>query len=254
MLLALDVGNTQIYGGLIEDNQIRLRFRRTSKTGASSDEIGIFLRAVLRENGFDPKVVTRIAVCSVVPEIIHSLNNAGRKYFDCIPDIINAETTDRLRFNYANPKEIGADRIVNAIAATYLFPKRDLIVIDLGTATTFCAVEADCTYHGGAIIAGLKLSIEALESRTAKLPSVEIIRPDRAVGKSTVAALQAGLYFGHLGAMREISTQLRREVFSNRPVSLVGTGGFSSLFEGAGLFDHIEPDLILQVMMRCAMD
>ena len=79
MLLALDVGNTQIYGGLIEDNQIRLRFRRTSKTGASSDEIGIFLRAVLRENGFDPKVVTRIAVCSVVPEIIHSLNNAGRK-------------------------------------------------------------------------------------------------------------------------------------------------------------------------------
>lgn len=245
MLLALDVGNSQIYGGLIDGAEITLRFRKTSKTGASSDETGIFLRSVLRENGFDPEVIDRIAICSVVPDANHSLINAARKYFDCVPLLINAETVSGLSFDYSNPREIGADRIVNAVAATTLYPQANLIVIDMGTATTFDAITAGGIYHGGAIIAGLGLSIGALESKTSKLPGVEILRPDQATGKTTVQALQSGLYYGHLGAMREIAAQLSAEVFGARKVTVIGTGGFSSLYDGTGLFDHIAPDLVL---------
>jgi type III pantothenate kinase len=153
-----------------------------------------------------------------------------------------------LRIRYRNPLEVGADRIANSIGAVALYPNRNIVIIDLGTATTFCAVTVERDYLGGAIIPGLRISMEALESRTAKLPMVEILKPEAACGRSTTESIQSGLYFGHLGAMREMVSLYQKEVFDgNRPV-VIGTGGFSRLFQGTGIFDAEIPDLVLHGM------
>jgi type III pantothenate kinase len=246
MILALDVGNSQIYGGVFEKEKIQLRFRKTSKTGASSDEIGVFLRSVLRENSMDPAQVKHIVICSVVPDVVYSLKNACKKYFNVTPFLLQAGVKTGLKINYRNPIEVGSDRIANAIAATHLYPKKNMVVIDLGTATTFCAISKDKDYLGGSIVAGLRLSMEALESKTAKLPSVEIVSTKETLGRTTVESLQSGLYFGHLGTMREISSRISEECFEGEKPFVIGTGGFSSLFEKEKIFDVIQPDLVLQ--------
>ena len=140
MILALDVGNSQIFGGVIRGDEILFRFRKTSKSGSSSDEVGVFLRSVLRENDIEPSQITQIAMCSVVPDVVHSLRNACKKYFGLNPFILEPGVRTGLKIGYRNPIEVGADRIANAIAASHLFPQKDLIIIDLGTATTFCAI------------------------------------------------------------------------------------------------------------------
>lgn len=251
MILALDVGNSQIYGGVFEgvDQQPSLRFRKTSKSGASSDETGIFLRSVLRENNLDPAKVTHIAICSVVPEAVHSLKNACKKYFNKNPFILQAGVKTGLRINYRNPLEVGADRIATSIAGIHMYAKKNLIIIDLGTATTFCAVTKNRDYMGGSIMSGLRLNMESLVSQTAKLPSVEILSPKEALGRSTVESIQSGLYYSHLGAIKEISNRIAKECFGDEDYFMIGTGGFSSLFEKEKVFHVIEPDLVLQGMM-----
>ncbi|GIL17549.1 MAG: type III pantothenate kinase [Oligoflexia bacterium] len=249
MILALDVGNSQIFGGVFEKDELKFRFRKTSKSGSSSDETGIFLRSVLRENGIDPKQVTQIAICSVVPDVVHSLRNACKKYFNITPFLLQAGVKTGLKINYRNPVEVGADRIANAIAATHMYPNKNMIVIDLGTATTFCAISREKQYLGGSIVAGLRLCMEALESKTAKLPSVEIIALQEALGRSTVESIQSGLYFGHMGTMREISHQIAQECFQGEKPYIIGTGGFSSLFEKQNICDEIQPDLVLKGLL-----
>ncbi|HWU43089.1 MAG TPA: type III pantothenate kinase, partial [Bdellovibrio sp.] len=155
MILCLDVGNTQIYGGLFDKDKMVLSFRKNSKSGASSDETGIFLRTVIRENGYDPAKIRQIAVCSVVPEVIYSLRGACMKYFNINPFILQAGVKTGLKVKYRNPLEVGADRIANSIAATHLYPNQNVIIVDLGTATTFCAVTKEKDYLGGSIVAGL---------------------------------------------------------------------------------------------------
>ncbi len=250
MILSLDVGNTQIYGGVFDDSsgaeKMLISFRRSSKQGSSSDEVGIFLRMVIRENGIDPTQIKQIVLCSVVPEVIYSLRGACQKYFGISPFILQAGVKTGLRIRYRNPLEVGADRIANSIAATQLYPHKNLILVDLGTATTFCAVSKDRDYLGGSIVAGLKLNMEALEAKTAKLPSVEIIAKSEVLGLSTVESLQSGLYYGHLGAMREIINRITAESFSGEKPFVIGTGGFSSLFEKEKIFDKIIPDLVLK--------
>ncbi|HAG90705.1 MAG TPA: pantothenate kinase, partial [Bdellovibrionales bacterium] len=137
MILCLDVGNSQIYGGVFKGEDIVLRFRKSSRNGQSSDETGVFLRSVLKENGLDPESVEKIAICTVVPESLHSLKNASRKYFGGEPFVLQAGVKTGLKIKYKNPLEVGADRIANAIAASQLFPNRNIIIIDFGTATTF---------------------------------------------------------------------------------------------------------------------
>ncbi|MNK80581.1 Type III pantothenate kinase [compost metagenome] len=249
MILCLDVGNTQIYGGLFDKDKMVLSFRKNSKSGASSDETGIFLRTVIRENGFDPTKIRQIALCSVVPEVIYSLKGACMKYFNINPFNLQAGVKTGLKIKYRNPLEVGADRIANAIAATHLYPGKNLIIVDLGTATTFCAVTKDKDYLGGSIVAGLRLSMEALEMKTAKLPSVEIVSTHEVLGRSTVESLQSGLYYGHLGTMREISSRITRECFQDDKPLVIGTGGFSYLFEKEKIFDEIMPDLVLKGML-----
>ncbi len=246
MILTLDVGNSQIFGGVINDkNEIKLSFRKTSKTGASSDEIGVFLRTVLSENGINPKEIHQIAMCSVVPNVVHSIKNACKKYFGINPFVLESGVKTGLKIGYENPVEVGADRIANAIAAVHLYPQQDLIVIDLGTATTFCVISSNKEYLGGSIVAGLKLCVKALESKTAKLPSVEIVSMKAALGRSTVESIQSGLYFGHIGTMKEMTRRLQKECFHKKPY-IIGTGGLSSLFDKAEVFDQIQPDLVLQ--------
>ncbi len=246
MILCLDVGNSQIFGGIYKEDKLLLRFRRTSKSGASSDEFGMFLKGVIRENGFDPDEVEKIALCTVVPEVLHSLKNACLKYFKKNPFVLQAGVKTGLKIKYRNPIEVGADRIANSIAATHLFPNKNLIVIDFGTATTFCAINKNKEYLGGVITAGLKISMEALEERTSKLPSVEIVRPEQTLGRSTVESIQSGLYFGTIGLVKEINAQLIKEAFGGETPAIIGTGGFARLFDGAGIFDEDKPDLVLQ--------
>lgn len=245
MILALDVGNSQIFGGVLNNEKIQLRFRKTSKTGASSDELGLFLRSVLRENGIAPELITEIVLCSVVPDVVYSFRSACRKYFNISPFILQPGVKTGLKIKYRNPVEVGADRIANAIAATHMFPDRSLIIVDLGTATTFCAVSKDKEYLGGSIIAGLRLGMEALEAKTSKLPAVEIISMKEVLGRSTIESLQSGLYFGHMGQIKEITGRLTEECFKDEKPFIIGTGGFAGLFEKEKIFDVIHSDLVL---------
>jgi type III pantothenate kinase len=246
MILTLDVGNSQIHGGLFDAaDQLKLQFRKTSSAGLTSDELGLFLRSILRENNLDPKAVKHIALCSVVPDIVHSLRNACKKYFDIQPFILQAGVRTGLRIRYRNPEQMGSDRIATAIAGLHLFPGRNLIIADYGTATTFCAVTAEKEHLGGMILPGLRLSMEALESKTAKLPAVEIVEPEEIVGRSTVENIQSGLYFGNLHILRGVTEQIKREYFSGADSMLLGTGGFSRLFEKSGVFDALVPELAL---------
>jgi type III pantothenate kinase len=246
MILALDVGNSNVYGGVFEGDQLRIQFRKSSTQGFSSDEFGLFLRAVLRENSIDPARVRTIAICTVVPDVIHSLRNCCKKYFGLAPFVLGPGVRTGLNIRYRNPLEVGADRIANAISATHLHPGRDLIVVDFGTATTFCAISAEREYLGGVIVAGLRISMEALESKTAKLPSVEILVPESVVGKGTVESIQSGLYYGNVGIVNELVKRISEESFGGRRPLVIGTGGFASLFEKAGIFDVVIPDLVLK--------
>jgi len=252
--LVLDVGNSNMFAGVIAgDGTIALRFRKTSIQSASADEYGVFLKSALRENGMDPAGVGRIALCSVVPDTIYSIRRACQKYFGLDPFILRAGVKTGLHIAYRNPLEVGADRIANAVAVTRRHPNRDCIVVDMGTATTFDAVSATRKYLGGAIMPGMHISMEALEHKTAKLPSVEITRPEVACGRSTVESIQSGLYFAHAGAIRELVARIGEECFGDPKPLTVATGGFSQLFADDDLFDEILPDLVLEGLWQAML-
>lgn len=252
MMLCLDVGNSQIYGGIFAQEDIRLRFRHSS-TMRTSDEIGVFLKSVLRENECSPEAIKRIAICSVVPHIDYSLRSACIKYFNIDPFILQVGVKTGLQIQYQNPVEVGADRIANAIAVTQLYKGKNVIVVDFGTATTFCAISEKKVYLGGAIIPGIRLSAEALTNNTAKLPSVEIVKKKHIVGRTTIESIQSGIYYASLGACREIIATIQTENFSSNRALVVATGGFASLFEGGGLFDALDPDLVLKGIRLAAL-
>lgn len=246
MILCLDVGNSQIHGGVFSDQgEIKFQFRKTSKTRNSSDEYGLFLRSVLRENDIDPVSIEKISLCTVVPEELHSLKSACFKYFGFHPFVLKAGVKTGLKIDYTNPIEVGSDRIANAIAASQQFPQENLIIVDLGTATTFCAVSADKRYLGGAIFCGLRMAMEALEKGTSKLPSVELMPMRHVVGRNTTESLQSGLYFGMKGVIHELVEEIKKEKFKNQDVKVIGTGGFSSLYRDRGVFDIEIPELAL---------
>lgn len=247
MILCLDIGNSQIHGGVFDKETILFQFRRSTKTASSSDEIGVFLRSVLRENNLNPDDILQISVCTVVPEVLHSLKNACRKYFNNLnPFVLQAGVKTGLNIKYRNPLELGADRIANAIAGVHLYPNENLIIIDMGTATTICAVSSKNEFLGGAILPGVRISMSALETNTSKLPTVEIIPVDNALGRSTIEGIQSGLFYGAIGAAKELTSRLRTEAFGNKPVRIIATGGFASMFSDAGIFDEEIPDLVLK--------
>ena len=245
MLLTLDVGNSQIFGGVYDDRNLKTTFRRTSSIHASSDEFGTFFRQTLRENGVDPQQIEMAAICSVVPDAVHSLRNCFRKYFNFEPFLLQPGSKTGLKIRYRNPLEVGADKIANAIGALTRFPGRNLLIVDFGTATTLCAVTKDKEYLGGIITPGINISMAALEAKTARLPRVEIIRPPAVLGRSTVESIQSGLYYGTLATVRSLAASITKEHFTAEQPAVVGTGGFGRLFEDEDLFDEFVPELPL---------
>ena len=245
MILTIDVGNTSTACGLFEGDECVLRFRRSTDINSSSDEIGIFLRSVLRENGYDWQKIQKVGCCSVVPAMNHSLANACAKYLGREPLFIQAGIKTGLKLRYSNPKEIGADLIAAAMGAVQLYPEKNLIIIDMGTAITAELVSKNKEFLGGVIMPGLKISVDALAGGTANLTSVEIVRPEHVYGSSTTEAIQAGLYYGTAGAVKEFCNLFKKNVFHGEDTIILGTGGFARTFEDYRLFDKIIPGLVL---------
>ncbi len=251
MILCLDVGNSQIFGGVFDEKeQIQLRFRHDTTYSSTSDQLGIFLKSVLRENGIDPKQIKRIAICSVVPPIDYSLRAACIKYFEIEPFFLEVGVKTGLKIKVYNPKELGADLVANAIAAVEQYANKNIIVIDFGTATTYSVITKQKEYLGGAILPGMRLSMNALQGGTAKLFAVEILKPKDVVGRSTEEHIQSGLYYGQLGVIREFIERVSKDYFANEKPVVIGTGGFAYLFENEKLFTAIVPDLILHGLLQ----
>ena len=188
-------------------------------------------------------------MCTVVPNLVYTASAACQKYFGKPPFILKAGVKTGLKILYRNPQEVGSDRIANAIAGAQMYAGEDLMIIDMGTATTLDAIRGGQDYMGGVIIPGLRMSMEALDQGTARLGTVEITRPDACLGRTTASSIQSGLYFGHLGALRKICDQVNEQEFAGRKPRIIATGGFAALFEDAGLFDEIVPDLVLRGLL-----
>ena len=246
MILCLDIGNSQIYGGVFEGEGLKLQFRKNSTARSTSDEMGVFLLGVLRENEIAPDQIEHIAVCSVVPDALYSVRSCCQKYFHHDPLVLQPGVKTGLKIRYHNPQEVGADRIADAIAGVHLHPGRNLIIVDFGTATTICAVSKSKEFLGGNILPGVRLAMEALEAKTAKLPLVEIVAPQTSVGRSTVESIQSGIYWSNVGAIKELLSRITQEVFPDDAPLVLATGGFSHFFDRENLFDEIVPDLILK--------
>ena len=245
MILCLDVGNTQIYAGVFNGQKLILTFRHNSHHPFSSDQFGIFLKSVLRENDINQSEIHAISICSVVPHVDYTIRSACLKYFQLDPFFLQAGVKTGLKICYRNPLEVGADRIANAVAAISQFPKKNIIIVDFGTATTLCALSKDKQYLGGVIMPGMKLSMTALQEHTAKLSSVEIIKPKSVIGRTTTESIQAGLYYGQYALIKELTQKIKQDYFPNESPLVLGTGGFSHLFSDTHLFNAIIPDLVL---------
>ena len=246
MILCLDIGNSQIYGGVFDDAKLILQFRYDSKQTSTSDQLGVFLKNVLHENGINANNIDAIAACSVVPHIDYTVRAACRKYFDAAVFMLAPGTKTGLKIQYRNPLEVGSDRIANAMAAAQLYPNKNVIIVDFGTATTLCALNTDRSYLGGVILPGMRLSMDALQQNTAKLSSVAILKPTHTIGRSTMESIQSGLYYTQLGVIKEVLSRVTAENFNSQIPVVIGTGGFAYLFEKEGIFTTIQPDLVLQ--------
>ena len=245
MLICLDIGNTHIYGGVFIDQNIKLHFRYPTTSLCTSDTFGLFLHDVLDKNGLDSKIISAIAISSVVPTLDYSIIAACKKYFSIIPLQLKPGVKTGLKLDVKHPLELGADRIANAVAAVHHFPNRHLITVDFGTATTICAISKDNTYLGGAILPGFKLSMKALSNNASNLLDVNISVPESALGKTTTTNLQSGLYYGQLGGVKEIIHKITQSQFKQEPPLLISTGGYAYLFEKENFFTVNIPDLVL---------
>ncbi len=248
MLLCLDVGNSHIHGGLFHLDKCIMQFRyATDSIAVTSDQIGVFLRQVIKENDYNPDDIKHVAIGSVVPSINYSLRAAIIKYLHTEPFILQAGVKTGLKIKYPHPQEIGADMIAGAIAGIHQFPNRNLIIIDMGTATVVNPITAKGEFLGAVIVAGMKSSIHALNSGTSQLPAVNIAKVDHFIGKSTPHCIQAGLYYGTRGALREIINGTIQELgWLAENTTVIATGGFAQIFSEDQLFDIIAPDLLLQ--------
>jgi type III pantothenate kinase len=251
MLLCLDVGNTHMLGGIFAKDTPILRFRYATSLLGTADQFGIFLINILKYNKLNPLKIKAIAISSVVPNYDYTLRHSFFQYFKGADYfILQPGVKTGLNIRCKNPNEVGADRIANAIGAIAAFPEKALIVVDMGTATTLCAITKDRNYLGGAILPGLRLCMEALKNNTAKLMAVDIEIPSTYMGRTTRESIQSGLYYGHLGALKEIILGFKKEVFHGKAVKVIGTGGFAQLYEDTGLFDTLISDLVLQGLRK----
>lgn len=226
MLLAIDIGNTNIMIGLFRERELLHHWRVSTRRDGTIDEYGILLKNLFEVMGTPRSTVAAVIIASVVPPLQPVFEELATSYFRVTPVVVGPGTRTGMPILYDNPHEVGADRIVNAVAAyeTYGGPA---IVVDLGTATTFDAVSAKGEYLGGVIAPGIGISAEALFERAAKLPRVEIVRPKGVIGKNTVGSMQAGLFYGYLGLVDGIVRHMVKEM--EREPAVIGTGGLAHL-------------------------
>lgn len=229
MLLAIDVGNTNIVFGVYKGEELVYDWRIATDKNKTSDEYGLLFENIFRYHGLSTKDVEDVIISSVVPTLMYTLSAMSKKYFNREPLIIGPGIKTGMNIKYDNPKELGADRIVNAVAA-YNKYGGPLIIVDFGTAITFCAISKNGDYLGGAIAPGIKISGEALFSKTAKLPKVELVKPKTVIGKNTVNSIQSGLIYGCIGLVDYIIERMIEELKDEGEVkNIIATGGFATL-------------------------
>ena len=227
MILTIDVGNTNIVIGVYQETNLLTYWRLQTDKNRTSDEFGITLVNLFKHENIDFTDLQAIVISSVVPPIMYSLEHALRKYFKLEPIIVGPGIKTGLNIKTDNPKEVGADRIVNAVAASELYGS-PAIIIDFGTATTFCAVNSKKDYLGGAICPGIKISTEALYQKAAKLPRIELLKPETVICKNTITSMQSGIIYGYVGQVDYIVCRMKEELCEEN-VNVVATGGLARL-------------------------
>lgn len=247
MLLVFDVGNTNIVLGAFKGQELIRSFRISTDKHKTSDEYGIIIRQLFHEEGFSLNMVDDVIISSVVPEVMHTLENFTMKSCGKLPMIVGPGMKTGINIKYENPQQVGADRIVNAAAGIEKYGG-PLILIDFGTATTFCAVTKKGEYLGGAIAPGIVISAEALFQKASKLPRVEIMKPKGVIGKNTIWAMQSGIVFGYAGLLENIVNTMKKEMeeIGEKDVKVVATGGLATLIcAETNVVDEIDKTLTL---------
>jgi type III pantothenate kinase len=248
MLLAIDVGNTNVVFALMEGLEAKHRWRISTDRNRTADEYMVWLHQLLQLEGLARDVITDAIIATVVPPTLFNLQRLCRKFFEIEPLVVGASSVDLgLQVNLPNPAEAGADRLVNSVAAHQAYPG-DLIVVDFGTATTFDIINASGGFDGGLIAPGINLSIEALFMAAAKLPRIAVEPPPGGlgvIGKGTVHAMQSGIFWGYVGLIEGLVNRIKAEV--GRPMTVIGTGGLAVLFQRhTKAIDHVDGDLTIR--------
>lgn len=230
--------------GVYHDGELEYHWRIETSRHKTEDEFGMLLHSLFEYVGLMFEQIEGIIISSVVPPIMFALERMCKKYFHIDPQIVGPGMKTGLNIKYDNPKEVGADRIVNAVAAIKLYGS-PLIVVDFGTATTYCYIDENKQYMGGAIAPGITISTEALYSRAAKLPRIEIARPDQIIGKNTVTAMQSGILFGYVGQVEGIVKRMKWQ--SSQEPKVIATGGLAPLIANeSDCIDIVDPFLTLK--------
>lgn len=247
MILVFDVGNTNIVLGVYNGQELLYHWRVSTDKPRTVDEHAVVIKNLFDFSGLKFSAIDAVVISSVVPPIMPTLENLVRKYFGVEPLVIGPGIKTGMPIIYDNPKEVGADRIVNAVAA-YAKYGGPLVIVDFGTATTFCAISQKGEYLGGAIAPGIGISTEALFQRASKLPRIEIIKPKSVIAKNTVAGMQSGIYFGFTGQVDGIVRRMKKELGSKTKV--VATGGLADLIaEESDMIEVVDPYLTLEGLL-----
>ncbi|MCA1037743.1 MULTISPECIES: type III pantothenate kinase [Bacillaceae] len=244
MIFVFDVGNTNIVLGVYDGEELKHHWRIETNRNKTEDEYGMIVKSLFEHVNLSFSNIDGIIISSVVPPIMFALERMCQKYFHHKPLVVGPGIKTGLNIKYENPREVGADRIVNAVAAIHEYGG-PLIIVDFGTATTYCYINADKQYMGGAIAPGVNISTEALYSKAAKLPRIEIARPEHIVGKNTVAAMQSGIVYGYVGQVEGIVKRMKDQSDENPLV--IATGGLANLIaQESNMIDIVDPFLTLK--------
>ncbi len=245
MIFVIDVGNTNIVLGVYEDKKLLVHWRMRTDWEKTSDEFGMFFMGLFNHEKLDTDKIGAVVIASVVPPIMYSLEHAIKKYFKLEPIIVGPGVKTGINIKYENPREVGADRIVNAIAAFEIYGG-PLIIVDFGTATTFCAISSRGEYLGGVICPGIKISAEALFRKAAKLPRIELVKPETVIGRNTIASMHSGIVFGYVGQVDYIVKRMKKEMKENG-IKVIATGGLARLIASESeIIDEINGLLTLE--------
>ncbi len=251
MLLAFDVGNTNIVLGIFDSKgELRNSWRLKTDTGKSADEYGMIFNQLFKYEGFNYDDIDDIIISTVVPSVLYTLQHLSQKYFKKKAMVVEPGIKTGLIIKYDDPKQVGADRILNAVAAREKYDG-PLIVIDFGTATTFCAISEKSEYLGGTIAPGIKIASEALFEKTSMLPKVEIDDPKHVICRNTVSSMQSGLVFSHMGMVEYIVSRMREEMKEYSGdidnLKVIATGGMASFIQtGTECIDYVDRNLTLE--------